>query len=243
MDEDALPAVELERNADIATANKLKIAIEFQRSRKRSKDFQGFSCMLLKSTEKKCCQKQTAPESYHWSYLNRFPVASHSCTEPLQVTSTPAVTFHIPRVNLQRTVMHLRSQRFKIQTAQVYTSYIFVPSPPQDPCMVKETKIWKHRTSLHRSFTLDFAVCIHRKSYRIQHTSELLDSFAAAIFGAALGRKVASCILLLPENLKNMQEKEKTAATMLPSSDLYQDPCSKFPRTPESEICGWAPVL
>ena len=198
---------------------------------------------VVKINREKVLSKQTAPGSYHWSYLNRFPVASHSCTEPLQVTSTPAVTFHIPRVNLQRTVMHLRSQRFKIQTAQVYTSYIFVPSPPQDPCMVKETKIWKHRTSLHRSFTLHFAVCIHRKSYRIQHTSELLDSFAAAIFGAALGRKVAGCILLLQKNLKNIQEKEKTAATMLPSSDLYQYPCSKFPRTPESEICGWAPVL
>lgn len=158
---------------------------------------------VVKINGEKVLSKQTAPESYHWSYLNRFPVASHSCTEPSQVTSTPAVTVHIPRVNL----MHLRSQRFKIQTAQAYTSYIFVPSPPQDPCMVKETKTWKHRTSLHRSFTLHFAVCIHRKSYRIQHTSELLDSFAAAIFGAALGRKVAGCILLLQKKSQKYPRK------------------------------------
>ena len=107
---------------------------------------------VVKINREKVLSKQTAPESYHWSYLNRFPVASHSCTEPLQVTSTPAVTFHIPRVNLQRTVMHLRSQRFKIQTAQVYTSYIFVPSPPQDPCMVKKNKDLEAQNQLTQKF-------------------------------------------------------------------------------------------
>ena len=78
---------------------------------------------VVNINEEKVLLKQTAPESYHWSYLNRFPVALHSCTEPLQVTSTPAVTVHIPRVAEFEVYgdASIGSQRFKIQTAQIYS--------------------------------------------------------------------------------------------------------------------------
>ena len=183
MDEEASTswAVELESgNADTATANKLKT----QSNSKVHKTGQKvFMHCVVNINEEKVLLRQTAPESYHWSYLNRFPVALHSCTEPLQVTSTPAVTVHIPRVaefevygDASRVPKIQNSNRSNIQ----YTSYIFVPSPPQNPCTVKKTKTWKHRTSLHRSFTLHFAVCIHQeilrfivhKSYRIPSTPQ-----------------------------------------------------------------------